>query len=63
MGSLDQPQASSVVRHAKVLDIDNMTRPQVKNALDAYLNKGWELITIYVEAGTARAVLVRTEEE
>ena len=50
------------VRHAKVLDIDGMTRPNVKAALDTYLNKGWELKSIYVEAGVARAVLVRTED-
>ena len=63
MGTLDKPDGSNVQRFAKVLDIDDMTRPQVKTELDLYLNKGWELISIYVEGGTARAVLVRTKDE
>jgi len=60
MGTLDQPDGSVVLRYSKVLDIDGMTRPQVKTALDEFLNKGWVLVSIYVEGGVARAVLVRT---
>ena len=55
-------EVDNVKRFSKVLDIDGMTRPQVKTALDEYLNKGWRLISIYVEGGVARAVLVRTKE-
>jgi len=62
MGTLDQPDASVVKRHSKVLDIDGMTRPQVKAALDEFLEKGWVLASIYVEGGVARAVLIRTED-
>ena len=62
-GSLDQPQSSKVVRHSKIIDINDMTRPQVKVALDEYLEKGWYLASIYVEAGVARAVMIRTEDE
>ena len=61
MGTLDK-YPSNIKRFAKVLDIDGMTRPQVKSALDDFLNVGWELISIYVESGVARAVLVRTED-
>ena len=63
MGTLDLPSGSVVVRHSKILDIDGLTRPQVKVALDEFLNKGWLLISIYVETGVARAVLVRTEDD
>lgn len=61
MGTLDQP-SSITVRHSKVLDIDGMTRPQVKAALDEFLNKGWVLGAIYNEAAQTRAVLIRTED-
>ena len=63
MGTLDQPDGSVVVRHSKVLDIDGMSRPAVKAALDEFLEKGWVLVSIYVETGVARAVLVRTEDD
>ena len=60
MGTLDKTYGSVQKRYSKVLDIDGMTRPQVKVALDEFLNKGWALASIYVEGGVARAVLVRT---
>ena len=60
MGTLDKTASSVQKRYSKVLDIDGMTRPQVKAALDEFLNKGWALASIYVEGGVARAVLVRT---
>jgi len=47
---------------SKIVDIDGMTRPNVKAALDPFLQKGWKLISIYVEAGVARAVMVREKE-
>jgi len=49
-------------RFSKVLDIDGMTRPDTKAALDTMLNKGWELISIYREGTKNRAVFVRTRE-
>ena len=52
----------SKVKYAKVVDIDGMTRPQVKAELDPFLANGWDLISIYVEAGVARAVLVRSDD-
>jgi len=60
-GTLDK-KPNNIKHFSKVVDIDNMTRPQVKDALDEFLNKGWALNTIYVETGKARAVLVRTKE-
>lgn len=61
MASHDK-KSSNVRRFSRIVDIDNMTRPQVKAALDSFLRKGWELIDIYVEQGEARAVFVRTKE-
>ena len=54
-------QPSNVERFSKIVDLDGMTRPQVKVALDEFLNKGWELVSIYVEGGVPRAVFVRTK--
>ena len=54
-------KSSNTKMFSKIVDLDGMTRPQVKTALDGFLNKGWMLITIYVEAGVPRAVLVRTK--
>ena len=62
MGSLDKIDGSVQVRHSKIVNIDGMTRPQVKTALDEFLNKGWILVAIYSEAGEARAIMIRTEE-
>ena len=53
---------SNIKQFSKIVDLDGMTRPQVKAALDQFLNKGWMLNTIYVEAGAPRAVLIRTKE-
>ena len=63
MGTLDTPTGAVVTRHSKVLDIDGMTRPQVKAALDEFLEKGWILAAIYNEATQTRAVLIRTEDD
>ena len=63
MGTLDKPSGSVVVRHSKILNIDGMTRPQVKAALDEFLNKGWILGAIYNEGAQTRAVLIRTEDD
>jgi len=61
-GTLDQTPSSVVKRFSKILDIDGMTRPQTKSALDNFLNKGWRLSAIYNEGGKNRAVLVREAE-
>ena len=62
MGSLDMVTGSVQKRHAKIIDIDGMTRPQVKAALDEFLEKGWMLASIYNEGQFTRAVMIRTEE-
>jgi len=62
MGTLDKAASSIQKRYSKIVDLDNMTRPQVKTALDEFLNKGWVLVSIYVEGGVPRAVFVRTQE-
>ena len=62
MGTLDKTASSVQKRYSKIVDIDGMTRPQVKAALDEFLNKGWTLASIYVEGGVPRAVLIRTQE-
>jgi hypothetical protein len=53
---------NNIIQYSKIVDLDNMTRPQVKVALDEFLNKGWFLNTIYVEGGVPRAVFIRTKE-
>jgi len=35
MGTLDATSSSVVKRYSKIIDIDGMTRPQVKAALDS----------------------------
>jgi len=62
VGTLDATSSSVVKRYSKILDIDGMTRPQVKAALDEFLNKGWRLQTIYREGTSNRAVLIRETE-
>lgn len=59
MGTLDPTPSSVVKRFSKILDIDGMTRPQVKTALDEFLVKGWRLAAIYNEGAQTRAVLIR----
>ena len=63
MGTLDKTPSSVQIRHSKILNIDGMTRPQVKAALDEFLEKGWILAAIYNEGAQSRAVLIRTEDE
>jgi len=60
MGTLDGATGSVQKRYSKILNIDGMTRPQVKAALDEFLTKGWMLASIYNEAAQTRAVLIRT---
>ena len=55
-------KSSNTMMFSKIVDLDGMTRPQVKTALDEFLNKGWVLNTIYVEGGVPRAVLIRTKQ-
>ena len=62
MGSLDQSTGSVIKRHSKIVDIDGMTRPQVKAALDEFLIKGWRLGAIYNEGAQTRAVMIREED-
>ena len=62
MGTLDPTSSSVVKRYSKILDIDGMTRPQTKAALDEFLNKGWRLAAIYNEGAQTRACLVRETE-
>ena len=63
MGTLDQPAGGNVKRFCKILDIDGMTRPQTKAALDEFLNKGWLLAEIYNEGAQTRACLIRTVDD
>ncbi len=63
MGTLDNPTGSTIKTVSKVINIDNKTMPQVKIALDEWLQKGWVLRTIYVEAGVPRAIFVKTFDE
>ena len=63
MGTLDIPTGGTVKRFSKIIDIDGMTRPQVKAALDEFLNKGWILASIYNEAAQTRVVMVRTKDD
>ncbi len=60
-GTLIKP-SSNIIRYSKIIDLDGMTRPQVKTALDEFLNKGWLLNCIYVESGVPRAVMIRTKD-
>lgn len=61
MGTLDKTPSSVQVRHSKIVDLTGMTRPQVKTALDEFLNLGWVLTSIYTEGSDVRAVLIRTQ--
>ena len=61
MGTLDKTPSSVQVRHAKIVDLTGKTRPQVKAALDEFLNIGWMLVSIYTEGSDVRAVMIRTE--
>jgi hypothetical protein len=62
MGTLDTTSGVTTKRFSKILDIDGLTRPQTKSALDNFLNKGWRLNAIYQEGGKNRAILVREAE-
>jgi hypothetical protein len=63
MGTLDSTPSSVVSRYSKILDIDGMTRPATKTALDNFLNKGWRLAAIYKEGQKNRAVLIRERDD
>ena len=62
MGTLDKPTGTSTNTVSKVVDLDGMTRPQVKIALDEWLEKGWTFRTIYVEGGVPRAIFIKVME-
>jgi hypothetical protein len=62
MGSLDTTSGVTTKRFSKILDIDGLTRPNLKAALDPFLAKGWRLNAIYQEGGKNRAILVREAE-
>ena len=62
-GTLNKLESSSVKRFSKIIDIDGMTRPQVKAALDEFLQKGWRLAAIYNEGAQTRAVMIREKEQ
>jgi hypothetical protein len=59
MGTLDGTPGVTTKRYSKILNIDGMTRPQTKAALDEFLNKGWRLGAIYNEGSQTRACLIR----
>jgi hypothetical protein len=63
MGTLDPTPSSVVKRYSKIIDIDGKTRPQVKIALDEFLEKGWRLAAIYNEAAQTRAVMIREVDD
>jgi hypothetical protein len=62
MGTLDNPTGSTTKTVSKVVDLDNKTMPQVKIALDEWLEKGWAFRTIYVESGVPRAIFTKAVE-
>jgi hypothetical protein len=63
MGTLDGVTGSVQKRYCKILNIDGMTRPETKVALDEFLNKGWILAAIYNEGAQTRACMIRSKEE
>ena len=62
MGTLDT-QSTPVKRFSKIINITGMTPVQTKTALDEFLNKGWELGSIYQSGSQVRACVIRTKEE
>ena len=62
MGTLDNPTGSVTRTVSKVIDIDGKTMPQVKIALDEWLEKGWVFRQVYVEGGVARAIFTKVFE-
>ncbi|MBW1672064.1 MAG: hypothetical protein JRJ45_00210 [Deltaproteobacteria bacterium] len=61
-GTLDPTPSSVIKRYSKIINIDGMTRPETKAALDEFLNKGWRLAAIYNEGAQTRACLIREQE-
>jgi hypothetical protein len=59
MGTLDTTPGVTTKRFSKILDIDGLTRPNLKAALDPFLAKGWRLSAIYKEGAKNRAILIR----
>ena len=59
MGTLDPTPSDQANRVSKVITIDGLPRPQVKIALDEWLQKGWRLVAIYNEAQETRAVIIK----
>jgi len=62
MGTLDPTPSNSVNRVSKVINIDGKPMPQVKIALDEWLQRGWRLVAIYNEAAETRAVFIKDKE-
>ena len=62
MGTLDPTPHNEVERISKIINIDGKTMPQVKIALDEWLERGWRLVAIYNEAAQTRAVFVRDKK-
>ena len=62
MGTLDPTPHNEVERVSKIISIDGKTRPQVKIALDEWLERGWRLVSIYNEATETRAVFIKDKE-
>jgi len=59
MGTLDPTPSDNVNRVTKIISIDGMARPQVKAALDEWLQRGWRLSAIYNEGSETRAIFIK----
>ena len=62
MGTLDRTPSDNAKRVSKIVDITGKTRPQVKIALDEWLERGWRLVAIYQETTERRAVFIKDAE-
>ena len=59
MGTLDPTPHDNTRRVSKIIDIQNKTNPQVKQALDEWLGKGWRLVSIYKDGTEIRAIFIK----
>lgn len=62
MGTLDPTPSNDVRRVSKIVDIQGKTNPQVKIALDEWLEKGWRLFGIYAQGNEIRAVFIKDKK-
>ncbi len=60
-GTLIKPP-SNIKRFSKIINITGMSPAATKTALDEFLNKGWQLGTIYDAGAQIRAVMIRTKD-